>query len=444
MIKKVFKRIKEWFTKDFNFKKTLICCGISFLAFLLVFPAGSLSSKTVNEVCADYYAKISKEYTVERGDKKLSGLVVEPKDGTTAKVRQDTENAITELWGVFKGSNASFAPVINANKNYDIRFSDKYKAYSDENLSLVYTNSGQSTEVYHCTRDENGEIKDVYDYKFQSSPLALMFASGVSGIQDKLHIYISQTQAEKMLSSRNEEITKENLEKLQWENAQILINGVVCDCIIDNIYLDNYEHVVEQPRNPKTNEKYDYYYASDIGTIAGDFVFVIFTHLKSGVFPEDVKKESLYVMSEYSYRNKFYLEYAKENYSSEDFSFDYMRSNLKEGFDPDDSILQNTLKASKSDVWCTLITILFISAFLAGIFFIYRYTLFKQPLSLLAISCASLIPYFVFKLIFILSNNTYVFSSYSLTFNLILFVAFALAILILNCFGRKLKTEATK
>ena len=187
MIKKVFKRIRKWFTKDFNFKKTLICCGISFLAFLLVFPAGSLSSKTVNEVCADYYAKISKECTIERGGKKLSGLVVEPKDGTTAKVREDTDRAITELWGVFKGSNASFAPVINVNKNYDIRFSDEFKAYSDENLSLVYTYDGQSTEVYHCTKDEKGNIKDVYDYKFQSSPLALMFSSGVSGRQDKLH-----------------------------------------------------------------------------------------------------------------------------------------------------------------------------------------------------------------------------------------------------------------
>lgn len=436
MIKKVFKRIKEWFTKDFNFKKTLICCGISFLAFLLVFPAGSLSSKTVNEVCADYYAKVSKEYTVERGDKKLSGLVVEPKDGTTAKVRQDTDNAITELWGVFKGENASFAPVMNANRDHNLYFSEK--DYSENNLSFVYTNVGQSSEPYHINKD----TKEILDYKFQSSPIALMFSSGLSGMQDKLHIYISQTQAERKLISEGKEVTKENLQGLQTKPTTILVDGKELECIIDNIYLDSLSHIVEQPRNPKTNKKYDYYYATDIGTIIGDFVFVIFYAYKQ---PSDfIKKQSLYVMSEYSYRNKFYLEYAKENYSSEDFSFDYVRSNLKEGFNPDDSILQNTLVAAKSDVWCTLITILFISAFLVGVFFIYRYTLFKQPLSLLAISCVSLIPYFIFKIIFILSNNTYVFSSYSLTFNLILFAAFALAILVLNCFGRKLKTEATK
>lgn len=434
MIKHIFKKIKNWFTKDFSLKKTLISSGVFLLSFLLVIPAGSLSSMTIDEVCADYYAKISKEYTVEKGDKKLSGLIVEPKDGTSEKIRHDTDNAITELWGVFKGENASFAPVMNANREHELYFSEK--EYSENNLSFVYTNVGQSTESYHV----NKSTQEVIDYKFQSSPIALMFSSSLSGMQDKLHIYISQAQAERKLKAEGKEITKENLKSLQSRPTTILIDGKEVECIIDNIYLDNLSHVVEQPHNPRTNEKYNYYYATDIGTIIGEFVFVIFYAYKQ---PSDfIKKQSLYVMSEYSYRNKFYLQYAKKNYSAEDFSFDFVRSNLKEGFDPDDNILQNTLKVSKYDSYCAILTVLSILNFLFGIFLVYHYKLFKQPLSLGTAFFVSLMPYFICKIIFCITNNTFVFSSYSLTFNMILFVVFALVNFALNCFGRKVKTEA--
>lgn len=437
MIKKVFQKIRKWTTKDFHLKKTLISCGISLFAFILVFPAGCVSSKTSNEVCADYYAKISKEHTIETGQKRLSGLIVEPKNGKTVKTRTDTDNAITELWGVFKGENASFAPVMNANKKHNIYFEDN--SLSSENLSFVYTNVGDSTEPYH--RDK--ETDKVIDYKFQSSPIALMFPSAVSGLQDKLHIYISQAQAERKLIAEHKEVTRANLKELQWKETKILIDGVERECVIDNIYLDNFDHIVEQPHNPISDKRYDYYYATDIGTIIGDFVYVIFYAYKYAN-QITINRQSLYVMSEYSFRNKFYLEYAKENYSPNDFSYDYARSNLKEGFAPDNNILQNTLLAAKSDVWSFLLTIIVISFFITNILIIYSYQLFKQPLSVLFIFLSSLIPYFIFKIIFVLTNNTYIFSSYSLIFNLILFVVFALTILVLNCFGRRVNTEATK
>lgn len=431
MLKKIFTKLGRWFVKDFNLKKTLTSCGVSLLAFSLIFIAGSFSSKTVNEACADYYAKISREYTVERSNKKLSGLLVEPKDGKTSKVRQDTDNAITELWGVFKGENASFAPVMNANRKDAVYFEDA--EFSTESLPIVYSNVGGSSEPYH--RDK--ATKDIIDYKYQSSPIALMFSSSQTGMQEKLHIYISQTQAERKLKAMGvDNINYDALKALQNTETNILINGKTISCVIDNIYLDNFSHSYRLAH-------YDYYYATDIGTIIGDFVFVIFYAYK---YSQDItiKKQSLYVMSEYSYRNKFYLEYAKENYSPEDFSFDYARSNFKNDFIPDDSILQNTLLTAKFDIWCILITVVFVISFLASLFLIYRYTLFKQPLSLLTIFSASLIPYLIFKIIFILTNNTYIFSSYSLIANLILFVAFALTILILNCFGRKVIAEETK
>ena len=433
-IRQLWTKILSAFKKEFNFKRTIISCIIAFSSLIVVFPTGALSSKTSCESCAEYYTEIAKNHTVDVGKKKLSGLVVEPKDAKNSKMRQDTDSAITELWGVFKGENASFAPVINANRDNEVLFSDR--DFSTESLSLIYTNVGQSSEPYHMVKNsETGELA-VVDYKFQSSPLALMFSSGLSGMQDELHIYISQSQAERKLTAMGKDITLENLRSLQKTPTEMTINGVSYKCIIDNIYLDNFEHTYHFA-------DYDYYYATDIGTIIGDFVFVILYATKPGVFPNEttLKRQSLYVMSEYSFRNKFYIDYAKEAYSPDNYSFDYSRANLKDAYTPDTKILNKALESSNIEVLCVLLTILIVLAFAFNIYIIYKFNLFKQPLSVLLITVSSVLPYLVFWLIFAFSHNVYIFSSYSLMFTLILLVAFALLMTLLNCFGREIKTE---
>ena len=420
---------KKILFNNFNFKKTLISVCLGLLSIFLLFPAGSLSSKTIDELCADYYAEISREHTYDIGPKKLSGLLVEPKDGKNSKMRYDTDRATSELWGVFKGENASFAPVMNSNKKNEIYFSDNH--FSNESLTLVYSNIGSSSEVYHI--DE--KTKDPIDYKFQSCPLALMFSSSNSGVQDKFHIYISQAQAERKLIKEEKDITKENLQGIQGTNTQLIIDGTPYDCIIDNIYLDNFEHTFKQPVNPKTNSRFDYYYATDIGTIIGDFVFVSLYALRENAFPSSLKRQSLYVMSEYSFRNKFYLEYAKECYDPDNYSFDYVRTNLKKGFSPNDKILQRTLIPTTLNVWCILITIFSFACFIINIITVYRFKTYRQPLSSLIVFITSFIPYLIFRIIFKVSNNTLFFSSYSLILNLVLIALLAFAIFAFNCFG---------
>ena len=423
--------LRRHLSKDFNFKKTLISCLISFVAFSLIFPAGALSSKTINEACADYFAEIAQTHINDNGIKKLTGLIVEPKDPKTSKMRQDTENAITELWGVFKGNNASFAPVINANRNYEIKFVDEQ--FSSESLPLVYSNVGGSAEPYHIDKKTGETI----DYKFQSSPLALMFPSNASGMRKELHIFISQAQAERKLSVLGKEINKKNLQDLLTKPTQMSINGNFYECIIDNIYLDNFDHSFKLTDN-------EYYYGTDIGSIIGDFVFVTLYANMPWVFPDEteVKRQSLYVMSEFSYRNKFYLEYAKEAYSPESFSFDYVRTNFKDGFVPNDKLLQNSLQSLKTNGWSVTISIVLIIIFICSLVFIFRYKLLKQPLSLLMISVSSFVPYLLFKLLFRITGNVFLFSLYSTNMTLILLVVFAVFILVINCFGRQLDMEA--
>lgn len=431
-LKNLIVRTKKFLLKDFDLKKTLISCSVVFCAFALVFPAGAVSSKTVDEVCADYCAEIAKNHTYNVSEKKLSGLVVEPKKDSKNKMRHDTDNAVTELWGVFKGTNASFAPVMNANKNNDIHFDDT--EFTGENLSFVYSNIGQSTEAYHTVKDKNGGEPKIIDYKFQSSPIALMFPSANSGMQDKLHIYISLKQAENKLKEQKQEISEENLKSLLNIDTVIKINGFDCNCIIDNIYLDNFDHEYKLAN-------YDYYYATDIGNILGDFVFVILYALKPNVFPDSLTRQSLYVMSEYSYRNKYYLKYAKESYSPDEYDFDYARANINDGFIPDRSILENSLNTKRNDTLCSLMTVLFIIIFCANLVLIYLFQLYLQPLSIVLMSIASSIPYLIFKLIYVFTINTYLFSSYSLMFELILFTIMAIVIVLLNCFNREVILE---
>ena len=434
-MKQIKERLHKFFkfiVKGFDFKRTLVCCCISIMSFALIFPAGSLFSGTVLETCADYYAELSKNHTINVGNKKLSGLVVEPADGKDSKMRRDTDRAITELWGVFKGENASFAPVKNANHDSNIRFTNS--DYSENNLSVVYTYDGQSSIEYH--KDENDKA---IDYKFQCSPIALMFESHLDGITKEHHIYISQAQAERKLRDEGcVNINNETLKTLLGKHTSITMNEKVYDCIIDNIYLDNFKHSYK-------HSNYDYYYATDIGTVIGDFVFFILTHIdKEIAFPTEIKDQSLYIMSEYSFRNKFYIKYAIESYSPDNYSFNYVKTNLIGGFKPNNKILNKALNEAKSNIWCIILTVLFFAFFACDCVLIFLKKMFKQPLSLVLIFGASIIPFLIFKIIFAATSNTYIFSNYSLMFNLALLVVLSLVVLFINLFGRKLEEKDNK
>ena len=421
---KSLKELVRTSLKDFSFKKTIISCSLFFLSLFLAFPAGHYSNDVHIEACANYYADVAKNHTLINREKKLSGLLVEPKDGSKNKMRHDTDNAITELWGVFKGENASFAPVINVNRDIDIYFADKN--FSSESLSIVYSNIGHSSEVYHT---KNGVP---VDYKFQSSPLALMFSSEHKGMHNSLIIYISQAQAERKLLAEGKAITRDNLKSLQGTKTEMEINGVMYNCLIDNIYLDNFKHSYKV-------SNYNYYYGTDVGTVIGDFVFVNFYAVYQDKIPpeESVKRQALYIMSEYSFRNKFFIEYAKESYSTNNYIFRFAKSNLKEGFVPNNQILEHAVFNSRSNVWCVLFTVLASALFILFIAFAYIKKVFLKPLSIFSLVFVAPVPYLIFKLIFMVTNNLALFSFYSLSIDLIFIIVFVIFAILINCIGRK-------
>ncbi len=434
----------NWIKKSFKRKETLISCAVVFLSFSLIFPAGVLSNETKDEICAEYYSSIASKYTIGGGDKKLSGLIVEPKPGHDVSMAYDTQTEINNIWGAFKGENASFAPVINANKEVNIQFNgEEGQKYSVNNLSVLYSSLGVAAEPYHFVEQfdkETGEKKKIpIDYKFQCSPLATMFPSSRNGWQSNLYIYISQKHAENKLKSEGKEINEESFRSLLNSTVDIDFNGEIKTCVINNIYLDNFKH---EYSFPYLGHKYNYYYGTDVGTILNDYVFVMLYATKSEVIPKCISsKQGMYFMSEYAYRNKFYFEYARDCYSPADYSFKYATANLKSGFVPDDSILQKAVNAVGSNVGCALLTTLLSLMFAANLMFIFLFRLFTSPLSLALIGVSSLVPYLLFRLIFAITKSVSIFSSYSTILDLVLLIILAISMFVLVLFTKVVKKK---
>ena len=445
MLKDNVFKIKNWLINRFKLRETIIFCLVSVITFSLVFTAGVLSNETQVEKCADYLSRVALNHTIGGGDKNLAGLLVEPKAESGASMAYDTQMEINNIWGAFKGENASFAPVINANKEVDIRFvGDEGEKYSTNSLSIIYSSVGDSTEVYHTRKVWNEETKKEepvpVDYKFQCSPLATMFPSSRSGMQSQIYIYISQKQAENKLKADGIDVTEDSLRSLLNTAVDIDFNGELRTCIIHNIYLDNFKH---EYKFPNTDKKYNYYYGTDVGTILGDYIFISTYALQSGVFPNDLIKQGMYFMSEYSYRNRFYLEYAKDCYSPNDYSFKYATSNLKEGFIPDDSILQIAIKAVGTSVGCALLTTLLSLMFVANLVFVFLFKLYTSPLSVVLMGVSSILPYLLFRLVFAITKNVSIFSSYSTVLNMVFLIILSIYIFVLVFFARTLRKKDT-
>lgn len=446
MKKEIFARFIRWFKNGFRPKETIICCAITFLAFSIVFPSGMLSSETTEEKCAEYFVDVSLNHTVNDGNKKLTGLIVEPKEGHNVQMDGNTQLAIDNLWGAFKGTNASFAPVINANKELDYRFAESYSDYSDKALSILYSapGCGDCTEGYHyeekIKNEETGEMEPVYiDYKFQCCPLATMFQSTTSGTKTSLHIYISQSMAERYLKNndyKGKALDIDAFKTLLNKEVDIDFGGEARTCIIDNIYLDNFKH--EYPF-PYKGHKYDYYYGTDVGTILGDFIFVFLHGVQKQVVPSTFKMQGLYFMSEYSFRNRFYFNYAKQGYNPNDYTYKVAVNNLKDGYSPNYQLLNEALFSESNNVWCNILTVLLVLIYIGGLALTFIFKIYQSPLSILLISTSMVVPYLLFKMLFLITKNILLFSAYSAILNFILIIVFAALEFGMLIFTRKLK-----
>ncbi len=352
---------------------SIIVIGHSFTYF-----AGALYPETDVEQTANYIVSIAKNDT--KGGHYVP-LIIEPRDSLKSQMI-DPVLELYNLYDVFKGSSPSYTSVINSKHEHDIHFKE---FNTDINLSCVYVRTGFNTVEY----------KDHYKHEF--FPLEVMFNRVKHSETLPRMMYISVSHANKLLDLKNKEHSTENYQWLCTQRATIVIDGIDYEYSIEDIYYE-----------------YNVYYTA-VKECAGDFLFV------SQGYPETIKNQSMYFLSEYSFRNKYFIDYAKSYYPLANYDYSIGTNNLKEGVSIDSSKLifespnKNTfipvlLVTASVLLMFVVLFVLIISNFSGSILFSVLFIIF------------SILPYLIFKFISALSGSILFFSSFSNRINMILIV----------------------
>ncbi|MCR4661090.1 MAG: hypothetical protein K5765_03690 [Clostridia bacterium] len=339
-----------------------------------------MNSKTKVEQTAEFVANVVKNNT-KNG--KYAALLVEPNEKTDKNLI-DTNLELYNLYGVFRENIASYVSTVNADHQYDVRF----KSISTNNLSYVYVTSGFNTVPYH------GHFKHEY------YPLELMFK------RDKLNpsfnslIYISQSQADKFLDLDGLEHSTENYQSLLNTKVVLRTNGVEKEWQIEDIYLEQ-----------------NYFYDA-VTECAGEFVFA----WSSDAFLKGPKKQSLYFLSSYSFRNLFYFDYATSLYPQSDFDYKVSDYNFIDGYKIDTSRLvfsTNSHDQIGSFLVLSFGILLDVSNLIAVYFLLPNIKWWYH----IAFGISTITPYLVFKLIYLMTGNIALFSSFATTANMIMLLS---------------------
>lgn len=398
----MFKRIKTIFNNIVNSKSVLLMVLTPFLfmvSFSLCFVSGSINPNVKVEQTAEYVANVAKTHT-KNG--KYAALLVEPNDKTDKKLI-DTGTELYSLYGIFRENIASFVSTVNADHTYDIKFKD----IETENLSYVYVTSGFNTVPYHD------------HFKHEYYPLELMFNRekdpetwGHPSFGSLL--YISQTQADKYLDLKGLEHTSDNYKTLLKTRVVLMTNGVEKEWQIEDIYLEQ-----------------NYFYEA-VTECAGEFVFAF----SSDAFLQGPKKQSLYFLSSYSFRNSFYFNYATSLYPQSDFDYKISNFNFIDDYTIDSSQLIYSV-SSQDAVGSAFVLCLGIIIDIACLFLIYFMPKKIKWWHHIVFGASMIAPYLVFKLLYILTNNIVLFSSFSTTANMIILLFTLLAYAFIVIFKKR-------
>lgn len=397
--KQIFRRIARRKTPFFT---TLISI-IFVVSFSFCFISGSINPSVRVEQSAEYVANVAKTHT-KNGQ--YAALLVEPNKKTDKKLI-DTGIELYSLYGIFRENIASFVSTVNADHLYDVRFKD----IDSNNLSYVYVTSGFNSVPYHG------------HYKHEYYPLELMFnrEKDPESWDHKSFshlLYISQTQADRFLDNDGLEHTTENYQSLLKKRIFLTTDGVEREWQIEDIYLQQ-----------------NYFYDA-VTECAGEFVFA----WSPEAFLQGPKKQSLYFLSSYAFRNSFYFNYATSLYPQSDFDYKISNFNFIDDYQIDSSRLVFSVdnQSSIGSSFVLAVGILFLILDLALVYFALPEIKWWHHLLFAA---SAVTPYLFFKLLYLIANNTALFSSFATTSNMIIMLCavFIYAIIVLL---RKRKTNA--
>ena len=265
---------------------------LSLLGLMLVFIGGIFSANTQVEKIADYATEVVTTAT-EKGN--LCAITVQATEDS--KAIADTESEFHNLYGVFRQKKITFATTINPDREYDISITD-----ISENLSLLYVGP-------IGTKENNGGENRFRHFVY---PIEMMFEDSRHYELNNYVIYISKTHATKILESKGLEkqedgtYTFDDYETLVASTISMTFDGADFDFVVQNIYYET-----------------DYYYQG-LYDVMGDFGIVSY-YLPNGL---SNKRKNMYFMSDYTYQNKYFMDYINTVYSSKKYLVQVNTHNL--------------------------------------------------------------------------------------------------------------------
>ena len=265
---------------------------LSLLGLMLVFIGGIFSANTQIEKVANYATEV---VTTATEKENLCAVTVQATEDS--KPIADTETEFHNLYGVFRQKKITFATTVNPDREYDISITG-----ISDNLSLLYVGPVGTKE------NIGGEER----YRHYIYPIEMMFEDGRYYEINNYIIYISKTHATKILESKGVEkqedgtYTFDDYETLVASNLSMTFDGEEFDFVIQNIYYET-----------------DYYYQG-LYDVMGDFGIVSY-YLPNGL---SNKRKNMYFMSDYTFQNKYFMDYINTIYSSKKYLVEVNNYNL--------------------------------------------------------------------------------------------------------------------
>lgn len=394
------KRLKKLFTKfieackPYAFSKNVRkICIFLFAASLVFLASGAANSSTKVYSSAVYYSELIKN----NDDIKYLPLIVEQQDEDHTLI--DTATEFRALYGAFGNRITNFAGTVNADKENDIYFSD----IETENLSFVYAHIGFSNSP------EKEGTKYYGGYRHEFYPLHLLYEGTANKKrEDFSFLYLSQSQADKLIAAKAEYNTYDDLIN---ESVDLEFNGEVYRWTIDNIYIEE-----------------DYFYNA-VTNVMGEFL------LGYRYYPEGFNKQATFFLNEHEYENKFFIDYATSTYSKSHYT--YKTSDFRINVSEKKGLSFTTINLDVLSIFILIGALVLIG--FAG-FFIAQSRYFHSLAYCTYFVLSAIIPYAIAHVIFLLFKNTYLFSPFGTTAIMIYIIILVLfLILAAILYGRKKK-----
>ena len=412
---KLGQKIKTGLKKIFSAKpKKLhwVSFACIFVSLTISYVSGLVSNDAKKENLANDIANIVKTNTEK--SRYLGIIIQKAKEGASFSAT-DNEYEFRNVYGIFRQERATFTAGFNLDKKAKITI----ECFdSDENQSIMYV--GQSTSIQY----ENG-------YKHNPYPFIFMFPLIRNESLTKNCLSISKTKALKMLANKFPEKKITDFTKIDYQKyvvgtkTNVVVAGFAEEYTIQNIYLEE-----------------DYYYDC-VNETVGDFVIFseyFYPRYSSGM---NMNSQRMYFFNEYTYQNIYFIDYLNTAYSSNEFVFNVATNNFINRDIDLNSILsfRDYSKNSSSSVLSTIFLIISISlAFLTAALFIVS-EIHKNKFSILISLLAIFLPYLIFKLIFLFSNSTLLFSNHGTKTAGIFIIVYLLAVLAIVTFGDLIKRK---